>query len=194
MKTRIPLSALTFIFVACNALAADEVISTPEAVASSSFRPVDLLDIVSSVSKNTRKKFLLDSSVHAAVTLIGIDLRDVSYPLLLTIFAAHGFVTYEREGVIVVAPDTNERQIAGGPGSSDVVRAADAEVVTTIVEVKNTRATMLVPVLRPLMPQNAQLSAVSDHNALLIVDRAANVRRLIGLINELDKLPVTKTE
>ncbi len=194
MKALVPLSALALIFAACNAGAAEEVTSAPESAAQSSFRPVDLLDIVASVSKRTHKKFLLDSSVHAAVTLIGIDPREVSYPLLLTIFAAHGFATYEREGVVVVASDTNERQIAGGPGASDIAHAADAEVVTTIIEVKNTRAAMLVPVLRPLMPQNAQLQAVSDHNALVIVDRAANVRRLIGLVNELDKLPVTKIE
>jgi general secretion pathway protein D len=194
MNACIPLSAASLVFVASNALASEELGSAPASLSSPASRAVDLLAIISSVSQSTHKKFLIDPRVAASVTLIGVDPREVSYPLLLTILAVHGFSTYEQEGVIVVTPDANERQVAAGPGASDPMHAADAEVVTTVVALKNTKANMLVPVLRPLMPQNAQLSAATDHNALIICDRAANVRRLIALISELDKLPVTKAE
>jgi type II secretory pathway component GspD/PulD (secretin) len=40
----------------------------------------------------------------------------------------------------------------------------------------------------------ASLQAMSDRNALIIVDRAANVRRLVALIQELDKFPALKTD
>jgi general secretion pathway protein D len=194
MKALILLSAMAFLAIPSLTLAAEQGEATPDAAASPDLHPFDIQEIIAFVSQRTHKKFVLAGGVHAAVPLFGINPRDVTYALLQTILAAHGFMTYDREGVVVVAPDTNERQIARSPGLSDVAHAADDEVVTTVVEVKNTAAPMLVPVLRALMPQMAHLTSISDHNALLIVDRAANVRRLIGLINEIDKLPVTKSQ
>jgi general secretion pathway protein D len=84
--------------------------------------------------------------------------------------------------------------VAGGPRASDYAHAADAEVVTVVVALKNSRANLMVPVLRPLMPQQANLAAVAEHNALIITDRAANVRRVMAIINELDKMPSQKVE
>jgi len=113
-------------------------------------------------------------------------------PLLLTILEVHGFAVYEQDGVIVVYPDANARHRAPFVESPNNPRALDSEMIASIVPVKNVRAVYLVPVLRPLMPQNAQLTAVVDRNALIIVDRAANVRRLIAIAQALDRLPEVK--
>jgi general secretion pathway protein D len=190
MKRVVALAALVLAQAAVSAVAADAPGSAAAVASAPTSRGADLLSIISSVSQRTHKKFLVDPRVSATVTLIGTEPHEVTYPLLLTILSVHGFSTYEQDGVIVVVPDANERQVAGGPGATDVVHAADAEVVTVVVAIKNTRANYLVPVLRPLMPQQAQLASVNDHNALIIVDRAANVRRLIAIINDLDKLPI----
>lgn len=45
--------------------------------------------------------------------------------------------------------------------------------------------------LRQLMPANATIVAIPDRNALIISDRAANVRRLVQLIGDIDKLKVS---
>ena len=194
MKLLLPLYVVVFISVASISNAEEALESSAASVAPVASRGVDIFTVISSVSQRTHRKFLIGPDVHASVDLVGIEPREVSYALLLTILQVHGFYAYEREGVVVIDRDTNLRQAAPGRGATDVSHAGDEDVVTTVVEVKNGRAIWLVPVLRPLMPQTAQLQAVSDHNALIIVDRAANVRRIIGLINELEKLPVTKTE
>jgi general secretion pathway protein D len=46
-----------------------------------------------------------------------------------------------------------------------------------------------LPVLRPLLPQSAHLAVVPGSNALLVVDRYANTRRLIATLQEMDKPP-----
>jgi general secretion pathway protein D len=71
----------------------------------------------------------------------------------------------------------------------DEIRAPDAEIVTTVVAVKNAKAPELATVLRPLMAPNTSLNAMADRNALIIVDRAANVRRMVAIIRELERLP-----
>jgi general secretion pathway protein D len=49
-------------------------------------------------------------------------------------------------------------------------------------------AAQLVPVLRPLMPQNAQLSAVTGANILILSDHANNVNRMIRIIERIDQV------
>jgi general secretion pathway protein D len=195
MKRVVALVAVALVPTAFSAATAAEATTTTASVSSAAAsRGVDILSIITSVSQRTHRKFLVDPRVAATATLVGTEPHEVSYPLLLTILAVHGYATYEQDGVTVVVPDANSRSVAGGHGASDYARAADAEVVTVVVALKNSQAGPLVPVLRPLMPQTGNLAAVAEHNALIITDRAANVRRLVAIINELDKLPSQKVE
>lgn len=154
---------------------------------------LDILDVISSYSSRTNKRFLLDPRVRAGVTLIGLDARDVTYPILLRILNIHGFSAHDRDGVIVVLPDAYDRQTASPVVPADNIRAPDAEVVTAILAVKNTSAAYLVPILRPMMPQQAHLAALVDRNAMIIVDRAANVRRMVAIVEALDRLPAVES-
>jgi general secretion pathway protein D len=150
---------------------------------------VDLHDVIVSFSSRTNKRILVDPRVRAIVTLVGLDVRDVDYPLLLRILSVHGFSAHEQGGVIEIVPDALARQIPSPLVSADKIRASDAEVVTAILQLKNISAAQLVPILRPLMPQVAHLAAFVDRNALIIVDQAANVRRMVAIAETLDRLP-----
>jgi len=66
--------------------------------------------------------------------------------------------------------------------------------VTHQVRLQPVPAAQLVPILRPLLPQAAHLAALPDQNALLIVDRFGNVKRVVALVRELDKPSVRKEE
>jgi general secretion pathway protein D len=155
---------------------------------------VDVRTLIASVSQRTHKKFLIDPRVAATVQLDGEAPRDVTYPLLLTILAVHAFAVYEEEGVVVVTPDANERFFPSSLVKPDEIRVPDAEVITTIVPVRNAKAVELVTLLRPLVAPIGQLSVLADRNAVVIVDRAANVRRLVTIIRELEKLPAVKAD
>ena len=67
------------------------------------------------------------------------------------------------------------------------VSATSDDVVTQVIAVSNVNAAQLVPVLRPLMPQNAQLSAVTGANMLIISDRASNVNRMMRIVARIDQ-------
>ena len=150
---------------------------------------LDIHDVIASVSSRTRKRFLIDPRVRASVALVGLDARDVTYPLLMTILNVHGFTAHERDGVVVVEPDASARQIASPLVPAENIRASDAEFVTVILPLKNISAGQLVPILRPMMPQQAHLAAAVERNALIIVDGAANVRRMVAIAEALDRLP-----
>jgi general secretion pathway protein D len=194
MKAVLFASALTLMTFIPTAFAADDASDSSVATSAPVAQGIDVRSIIASVSQRTHKKFLIDPRVAATVNLVGTNPRDVTYPLLLTILAVHAFAVYEQEGVVVVTPDANERFFPSSIVAPDEIHAPDAEVVTTIVAVKNAKAPQLAVVLRPMVAPIASLQAMSDRNALIIVDRAANVRRLVALIQELDKFPALKTD
>jgi general secretion pathway protein D len=61
-------------------------------------------------------------------------------------------------------------------------------MVTQVIDVHNVSAAQLVPMLRPMMPQYAQLAAYPASNILIISDRAGNVNRMIRIIERMDQV------
>lgn len=192
MRSTFRALALVCVLVSPLSLAQDTVrASSPDVSVQPGSSAPSLHDIIASVSGRTGKRFLLDPRVRANVDLVGLKARDVSYPVLLTILRVHGYSAHERDGVVVVQPDANDRQTATRLVDAEDIPDSDEQVVTTILPLKSISAGQLVPILRPLMPQTAHLAAAIDRNALVIVDRADNVRRIAETAKALDRLPVT---
>jgi len=55
------------------------------------------------------------------------------------------------------------------------------------VQVRNVGATQLVAILRPLIPQYGHLVAHAGSNMLIISDRAANITRMVSIIQRIDR-------
>jgi general secretion pathway protein D len=141
--------------------------------------------LIETVSKTTGKKFIVDPRVRADVTIIGQNPSTISYAELLSILAVHGFVVAQSGGYVEVVPDDMARVVAASAIAGKEIHP-DAEFVNKIIPVKTMPAAMLVPILRPLLPQHAHLVAVICRNALLMVDTYANVKRVEALVQALD--------
>ena len=59
--------------------------------------------------------------------------------------------------------------------------------MTQIITMKNVSAAQLVPLLRPLIPQQGHLAAYPAGNMLIISDRASNVSRIMKIIERMDE-------
>ncbi|MFC4314519.1 secretin N-terminal domain-containing protein [Steroidobacter flavus] len=146
---------------------------------------VEIDRIIAGTAKKTGKKFLVDPRVRAQVTLVGLDPDNLDYPTFLSVLQMHGFAAFDDGKYIRVVPDASARQqpipLLTGNGSY-----ADAEYVSRVISVKNVPAAMLVPLLRPLLPQQAHMVAFPCTNTLLLVDTFANVKRVEKIISSFD--------
>jgi general secretion pathway protein D len=115
--------------------------------------------------------------------------QDVSYPELLSILGVYGLVVVSDGATLQVVPNAEVRQAPLPVVSPDNIKTLDDEYVTCVIPIRNLVAAQLVPILRPMMPQYGHLAAFADRNALLVVDRSANVRRLVEIIKILENLP-----
>ena len=151
-------------------------------------KDADIRVLIDTVSAITGKNFIIDPRVKAKVTVVSSKpMGSVAlYQVFLSILQVHGFSAVQTGHVIKIVPDVNAKQgpvhIASkrSPGAGD-------QLVTRVIQIENVPAAQLVPILRPLIPQQGQLAAYQPSNILLISDRAANVARLVQIIKRIDR-------
>jgi general secretion pathway protein D len=151
-------------------------------------KDADLQSFIETVAEITGKNFVIDPRVKAKVTVVSarpMDRKEI-YEVFLSVLQVHGFATVEVGEVIKILPDVNAKQGAGNvvTGSSE---STGDELVTRVIEIKNVAAAQLVPILRPLVPQQGHLAAYPGSNMLVISDRGANIARLVKIIRKIDQ-------
>jgi len=152
------------------------------------FKDADVEAVVKTVSRMTGRNFLLDPRVKGKITIISTTpvSKNAAYQIFLSALKAQGFTAVPGSGGIVsIIPVGEGKQNATVSGTQ--APAGGDRLVTHVVVIENGNANELIPLLRPLMAPTSQLSAYSPANSLIITDYAQNVRRLIGVIKQLDQ-------
>ncbi|MDT8403947.1 type II secretion system secretin GspD [Sulfuriflexus sp.] len=148
----------------------------------------DIKTLISTVADKTGKNFIVDPRVKGKVTVISHKpvTRDELYQIFLSILEVHGFAAVPADKAIKIVPDATARQssiptaTSGSPGRGD-------ELVTRVVSIDYVSATQLVPILRPLIPQQGHMAAFPSSNVLIVSDRAENIARIIKLVRRIDR-------
>src|SRR5688572_26794814 len=152
------------------------------------FRDADITQIIEAVSTITGRTFIVDPRVRAQVTILSSTpmTPDAFYQAFLSILQVHGFMAVQSGNITKILPDANARQVPSNDLPSNISSTSD-EIVTQVIEIENVNAAQLVPSLRPLIPQQGHLAYIPGTNTLVISDRAANVARMMRIIERLDR-------
>ena len=149
-------------------------------------RNADIGLFIESIAELTGKNFIIDPRVKGKVTVISnADLdQNEMYELFLSVLNVHGYVTLPIGNAIKIVPNVNSR--FGGDGST----AKDSEnleaLVAQVITITQASAIELVPVLRPMLPAEAHLVAITNSNKLLVISSAHHADRLAKVVNLLD--------
>jgi general secretion pathway protein D len=193
---RITLLLAMILAACCSAMpltgSAADSSSTPSVSESSprNLRDVDLRALIREVGVREHKHILWDPRLPQMVEIGNLERQEFTYPRLLALLRIIGFAVVAKDGMLEIVPDANLRFEAFPVVSPDNIKALDDEEVTTILPLKGMSAVQLVTILRPLVPPNGQINALSERNAIIIVDRSDNVRRIVEIARTLEKLPV----
>jgi general secretion pathway protein D len=152
---------------------------------------VPLQPLLDRVAREAKKAFLVDGRIAPDVYLGGVPQDDVTYPLLLSILRANGLAAVEIEGRVNVIPLQDARFSATPIVQNDDSRVAADEWVTRVLTTRTVDSSMLVPILRPMLPQGAHFAALPP-NMLVVVDRYANVQRITAIVRSLDQPPTER--
>ncbi len=148
-------------------------------------KDADIRALINTVAEVTGRNFIIDPRVRGQVTLISRAPMepDELYRAFLSVLQVHGFATVPAGEVIKIIPDANAKQLGPDMGTA----AASDDIVTTVIQVENVPVAQLVPILRPLLPQQGHLAAYPPTNVLIVSDRSGNVERIAALVQEVDR-------
>lgn len=145
---------------------------------------VPLTTIIAAVAKRTGKKFIVDPRVQGDAVMQE-NPAALSYDDFLLLMNVHGFAAVTNGDAVRVVPDPVVRQMALPIADGD--NHPVAEYVTRIWKLKSVPASHLVPILRPMIPQNGHLVALPCTNNLIAVDTFGNTQRIDEILETLDR-------
>lgn len=151
-------------------------------------KDADIGALIGTVAEVTGTNFIVDPRVKGKVTVVSSRPMesDEVYQVFLSILKVHGFAAVPSGSVVKIVPDVNAKS-EGVPTVTEKNPGQGDEVVTRVIEVNNVSAAQLVPILRPLVPQQGHMAAYPGTNVLIVSDRAENIERLVSIVKRMDQ-------
>jgi general secretion pathway protein D len=115
------------------------------------------------------------------------------YDLFLSILDVQGYTAVRSGQVIRIVPSKDARS-SPVPIMEDQAAVGNDEYVTQVIRLDNISAAKLIPVLRPLVPQQAHMAAYAPSNAIIISDIRSNIGRIVDIIERMDRSAIQTTE
>ena len=157
-------------------------------------KETDIQELIKFVAEVTGTTIVVDPAVKGKVKVVSSKpvSKDELYDLFLSILEVHGYTAVRSGGVVRVIQSKDARSSPvsvadDGPRGSD-------EYMTQVIRLDNISAAKLIPVLRPLVPQQAHMAAYAPSNAIIISDVSANIDRIKDIIERMDRSAVQKTD
>lgn len=158
------------------------------------FNDSDILEVIKFVAKVTGKTIVIDPRVKGRVKIMSNDAltKDELYALFRSVLEISDFTVVEVGDIVRIVPIKDARTSPTSVNKDS--KADDSEFVTQVIQLKNIAAAKVIPVLRPLVPQNSHLAAYDPSNAIVITDTNANIERMKEVIDKIDKAALPTTE
>ncbi|MGV6809967.1 MAG: type II secretion system secretin GspD [bacterium] len=149
----------------------------------------DIRQVIKVISDVTGKSFIVDPRVKGQKISVVTSRKMTKaqlYETFLSILDVHGYSAVESGSITKIIPKNQAKQNPL-PVVDEKSDNEPDELVTRVVRVEHVPVAQLVPILRPLIPNDGQLQAYAPSNTLLISDRSSNIDRVIEVIKRMDR-------
>jgi general secretion pathway protein D len=184
------LLAIAFaLFVATSPARAQDNPPAGEVMITLDFQDAEITEVIGVIAKATGKNFLYDDRVRGRVTVISEEpvSADEAYRVFESILQVKGFTTVPAPGgMLKILPlrDAKESPIDTITGEKPF---EDRDTfVTRLLPLRYVKADAISDTLKPLVSKEASVIAYAPTNTMIITDSAANIRRLVNIIDQID--------
>jgi general secretion pathway protein D len=166
----------------------NQYVRTDDDLINFTFNKVEVATFVKLTGDITGKKFVIDENVEGLITVISpkVKAKDV-YPLFTSILESVNCSIIEENNILRVMKLSDKRSPVAPlvPDGTDINTSLG--LITRIVFLENISASQIVASLRSIGEKSSNIIAVKETNHIVIIDTAANVKRLEEIINAVDK-------
>lgn len=185
------LAAISLALCLCTPLLAED--TTTAATAKESrlwnLNNVDIQAVIEEISRETGKNFIVDPRVSGRVNIISNKPMSPNeiYPVFLSMLQVLGFSAVQVGDIVKILP-MNDAQRSSVPVSDLNQRPKGRDtLIVQVIPIKNSSASKLVPILRPLLPESSNLGAYDPAGVLIVSATANNVDRILKIVHDVDK-------
>ncbi len=191
-KTATLISFLLTLTIPVQFAAAEEIKATLN------LKDAELRSVIETVSRLTGKTFVLDQRVNrnTKITVISQHMmsEDEIYAVFLSILKVNGMTAITTGPVTKIMQEQQAKQDST-PLSSDEENIPDTDqLITQVIKLNNISVGEVQIMLRPLIRAQGQLGVYKPSNVIVITDYAANVKKLVKLIRQVDKESIQEIE
>lgn len=160
------------------------------------FKDTDIQELIRFVAKASNRTIIVDPKVKGKVQVISANPvnADELYALFLSILEIHGFAAVDSGDITRIIPSKDARAAPVPVIRDQESLSTSSEIVTQVIQLENISAQKLIPVLRPLVPQQGHMAAYGPSNAIIISDTMANINRIRQVIESIDLSAIEKTD
>jgi len=153
------------------------------------FDDVELAAVIETIAKLTNKNFIYDDRVRGRVTVVSPSpvTVEAAYAVFESMLQVKGFTTVPGPGgVIKVIPIREAKE-----SSIETIREGKPSpnrdhFVTRLIPLRYIDAADISTTLKPLISKDAAMVAYPPTNTLILTDSAANIRRLMSILDAID--------
>lgn len=152
------------------------------------FQNAEITDVIRAISQLTGKNFILDPAVKGRISIIAPSEVTVeqAYRAFLSALAINSYTVVPSGKFLKIMParsaqrDSIETLSNGSAPSSD-------QMVTRIISLKYLNVADILRYLRNLPSRDGDLMGYDPTNSLIISDYGSNIRRIMKILDELDR-------
>ena len=148
---------------------------------------VRLERVLENIARSEGLAFALTAHAPVNVVVGQLDPDDITYAQLHTVLTNNGLAAVAVEDIVNIVPIGAIRQHALPTLTEPDDSVADDQWVTWVYRTERANPSTMIPILRPLLPQQGHLVASIDSRTIVIVDRYANALRVVDLIRDMDE-------
>jgi len=158
-------------------------------------KDTDIQEFIKFVADVTGTTMVVDPNVKGKVRVISSKpvTQSELYDLFLSILDVQGYTAVRSGQVVRIVPSKDARS-SPVPLIENQDFLGNDEYVTQVIRLDNISAAKLIPVLRPLVPQQAHMAAYAPSNAIIISDIRSNIGRIVEIIERMDRSAIQTTE
>jgi len=155
------------------------------------FNNVDLVTFIRFISELTGKNFVIDEKVQGKVTVISPSKISVdeAYKVFLTVLDLKGYTAVAEGKVIKIFPAREAKQSNVKVLEDRKKSPSEDNYETRVLRLKYIDVAELSKLIAPLISRNGSAIPYRETNTLILTDLSSNMKKLLSLIEELDREP-----
>ncbi|HPQ69567.1 MAG TPA: type II secretion system secretin GspD [bacterium] len=150
---------------------------------------MDVRLVVKMIAKKLNKSLLLDKSISGTISIIAPDhcmTPEAAYDIFESVLNLNGLTTVQVGEVIKIVKRSDAQSSPVPTLTGSTMTRSNERYITQLIPLQNLDAVEIANSFRSLVSGEGNLFAYGPANMLIIMDSAANINRIIRILQKLD--------